>query len=634
MVIFFSFESTAQSKKALKLFEEGKMLYSKRENLKALASLDESIRKDPQFVDALLLTADIYNEIDSTELQIAALQQAISIDPAKFPKAYYVLGNAFYRIGEYENASDAYEHFIATGAAGTLTSKAEQRIVDCKYAAELVRNEVPFNAENMGDAVNTELDEYWPSLTIDGKTLIFTRLVPIGNHKNELLPRYQEDFYESVFNDSVWDCAQPITTINTNQNEGAQSISADGKLLFFTACNQPGGQGSCDIYFSRRIDDYWTKPENAGAPVNSAAWESQPSVSANGEYLYFASSRKGGFGGMDIWQCQLNGFSSNGRPVWGELKNLGDSVNTTGNEMSPFIHADGVTLYFASDSWPGLGQADLFQTRFKDDLGWSKPVNLGYPINSFLDERGMIVDASGTNAYYSSNRPGSKGIDIYRFKLNKDVQPIPVSYVKGYVVDRISGNPLSAEVELMDIETSRLIAKTETGLGNGEFLMCLPMGKEYAFNVSKTGYLFFSENFALKQSRDVNDPFILQIQLSPVQVGNSAVLRNIFFETDSYELLTQSKAELGQLIAFLNQNPNVEIEIGGHTDHVGAEDYNQILSENRAKAVYLYLANSGIEKARLTYKGYGYSSPIAGNDTPDGRSQNRRTEFKIIRVSR
>ncbi|WP_163711608.1 OmpA family protein [Mangrovibacterium lignilyticum] len=633
-ILIIQLTGFAQDKKALKLFNEAKTYYSNRQNQKALDKLNDAIRQDPSFVDTYLLAADIYNEIDSTDLQIDALQQAIAIDSSKFPKAYYVLGNAYYRIGKYSQASEAYQNFLTTGLAGKLASKTEKRNSDCRFAAELMKNEVPFHAENMGDAVNTDLDEYWPSLTIDGKTLIFTRLVPCGNQTNELMPRYQEDFYESVRQTDEWLEAQPLLSINTNQNEGAQSVSADGKLIFFTACNQPQGYGSCDIYFTRQLNGSWTKPQNAGAPVNSGAWESQPSVSANGEYLYFVSNRKGGNGGMDIWRCRLDGFNLHGHPVWGKLENLGDSVNTTGNEMSPFVHADGVTLYFASDNWPGLGGNDLFITRLKNDSVWTTPVNLGYPINSSKDEQGMIVDAAGNNAYYSSDRPGSKGVDIYRFKLNEEAQPTPVSYVKGTVYDKLTGRALQTVVELIDLEKDQVVSRTESNAANGEFLVCLPLGREYAFNVSKTGYLFFSENFSLKEVRQITDPTHLEIGLNPLEVGNSTVLRNIFFETDSYELLNQSQAELNQLIVFMKQNPSVSIEIGGHTDHVGAEDYNLILSENRAKAVSQYLIEAGIDDFRLAYKGYGYSVPVAGNDTAEGRSQNRRTEFKIIGLSK
>jgi len=624
----------AQDKKTLKLFTEAQADYRNHDEEDALTKLKEVIHRDSEFVDAYILLADIYNEMDSTEQQIATLEQAISLDEKKFPKAYYVLGNACYRIGNYLGAQKAYQQFLDTGTAGKLEEKTLKRISDCRSAAELVQNGVPFQPEILEGCINSEGDEYWPSLTIDGKTMIFTRLVSTGNRVNELMPRFQEDFYRAQLIDGAWCDCEPLNSINTKQNEGAQSVSADGKLIFFTACNQPGGYGSCDIYFTRMIGGEWTKPENAGSPVNSGAWESQPSISANGEYLYFVSTRKGGHGGMDIWRCRLNGFAVSGKPEWGKLENLGDSVNTAGNESSPFIHADGITLYFASDSWPGLGGNDLFITRLSNDTVWSRPLNLGYPINSYKEEQGMIVDASGENAYYSSDRTGSQGVDIYRFKLNENTRPIPVTYVRGVVYDRTDGRPLQTGIELFDIDEDRLVARSESTSDKGEFLMCLPLGKEYAFNISRKGYLFYSENYALTQVRKLANPYKLEIGLEPVKVGSSTILKNVFFDTDSYELLPQSKAELDKLIQFMTQNAGVAIEIGGHTDNVGTAEYNLALSENRAKAVYEYLQDSGVDGSRLSYKGYGYDQPIASNDSDEGRSQNRRTEFKIIDVSK
>jgi len=334
---------------------------------------------------------------------------------------------------------------------------------------------------------------------------------------------------------------------------------------------------------------------------------------------------------MDIWKCNLLGFSSYGTPVWSKAVNLGDSINTPGNENSPFIHSDSKTLYFASDYWPGLGGYDIFYSRKLNDSIWSKPHNLGYPINSYKDEEGLVVDASGKNAYYSSDRPGSQRMDIYSFELYKEARPAPVSYIKGKVTDDETGETLCTIVELVDVNNSNSVIKVESCWENGEFLMCLPLGKEYAFNVSKEGYLFYSQNFQLKEKMDFIDPYILEIKLKKIAVGGSVVLRNIFFNTGSYELLPESKSELQRLIDFLTANKNLYIELEGHTDNVGSEEINLNLSEMRAKEVYKYLVSKGIEEKRMIFKGYGYSQPIGSNDTSEGRTLNRRTEFKITR---
>ena len=335
---------------------------------------------------------------------------------------------------------------------------------------------------------------------------------------------------------------------------------------------------------------------------------------------------------MDLWRCRLKSVTQGRGLEWENPQNLGDSINTEGDEMSPFIHSDGKSLYFASDRWPGMGGLDIFYSKLENDTTWQKAKNIGYPINTYKDEQGLIVSASGTKAYYSSDRPGSKGLDIYQFDLYPEARPNPVSYIKGRIIDKEELNPLCAQVELIDVNEDKSIARTESCIGRGELMMCLPLGKEYAFNVSKNGYLFYSENFSLKKVRDVTDPYIMEIPLNRIEPGNSTVLRNIFFKTDSYEILEASKAELHLLHKFLLQNPKVKIEIEGHTDNVGSEQYNLDLSTKRADAVYNYLLNEGIRSERLSYKGYGWSKPIAGNDTSEGRAKNRRTEFRIIAI--
>lgn len=598
----------------------------------ALDKLAAATREDPGFVDVYLLQADIYQDMDSLASQIGSLEKAMMVDEIKFPKTGYVLAAAYFRAGEYEKARQTCLNFLQQHGENPFARKAKELLGQSEFALSLSNNPRPFHPENLGDGVNSEFDEYWPSLTLDGETFVFTRLLPAGNVGAGQHTRLQEDFFESKHINGQWQTAQPIYALNTLGNEGAQSVSANGGIIFFTACNQPDGFGRCDIYFTRRVGESWTRSRNAGIPVNSAAWDSQPSFTGNGEYLYFVSSREGGHGGMDLWRCRLKGFDNHGQPLWGEAENLGENVNTPGDENSPFIHPDGVTLYFASNKWPGLGGFDLFYTRYSADSGWHKPVNLGYPINTNKDERGMIVDASGTNAYFSSDRPDSKGLDIFRFELYEEAAPTPVSYVRGQVVDHRTQLPLCAKVELIELAQGSLVAKINSCLEGGEFLVSLPLGKEYAMNVSSPGYLFHSENFSLKELRKAYDPVFLTIPLMPVETGSVAALRNVFFETGSFALLEQSKAELDRLIAFLEQNPAVAIEIGGHTDNVGGVDFNDELSEMRARSVWQYLVDAGIPENRLSYRGYGMSQPVEPNDTEEGRSRNRRTEFKILKV--
>ena len=621
---------STNNKKAIKLFEQARTASDNGLFTESINLLKESIHADPAFFEAYLLSSDIYQEIDSVNLQIQALENAIKIRKTSYSKIFYTLGLAYYTSGNYQKAIDAYQQYLdEAGEGSTFADRAKEAISKCVEAVKLVDQPVPFHIKNLGSNINSADDEYWPSLTVDGQMMVYTRLVGSGNLARNSRPMVQEDFYASQLVDNEWQPYQPLTSVNTENNEGAQSISSDGKLLFFTICGRNDGLGSCDIYFSGNKGDTWSKPINAGNNVNSSAWETQPAFSANGKTLFFVSNRSGGKGGTDLWQSDLLGFSERGLPIWSKPVNLGDSINTSGNENSPFIHADGQTLYFASDQWNGLGGYDIFYSRRVNNSYWTKPRNIGYPINSHRDEQGFIVDAMGRNAYYSSDRPGSQGKDIYTFELYEAARPVPVTYIKGKVTDADTGEPLCSKVELIDLQDSSSYIKVESCWEPGEFMICLPLGKEYAFNVVKKGYLFYSENYRMKEITDYINPFILEIKLKRIETGNSVVLRNVFFKTDSYELLPESKAEINTLIEFLNSNPSIHIELEGHTDRMGSEEYNLNLSKSRAKEVFNYLVDKGIKQERMSYQGFGYSKPVSSNDSEEGRALNRRTEFRI-----
>lgn len=620
------------NKKAVKLFEQAKSAAGNGLYARSLQLLHEAIEMDSTFFEAYLLSSDIYQETDSIHLQVKALETAVRVRTTKYPKVFYTLGNAYYASGNYQKAIDTYNRYLdEAGTSGTFVNQARLNLEKSSQAVYLVNNPVPFNVKSLGPNINSPDDDYWPSLTVDGQMIIFTRLIGSGNFAGPVPDMLQEDFFTSRLIDSAWQQSEPVTSVNTRDNEGAQSISSDGKLLFFTACGRRDGVGSCDIYFSRNKDGNWSEPRNAGVPVSSGTWESQPSISANGKVLYFVSNRNGGKGGMDIWKCDLLGFSEKGLPVWGPPVNLGDSVNTAGNENSPFIHPDNQTLYFASDHWAGLGGYDIFYCRKVNEFAWTKPRNIGYPINSFRDEQGLVVDASGRNAYYSSDRKGSQRRDIYTFELHPDAQPVPVTYIKGMVTDAATGEPLCASVELVDLQDTISSSIVESCWEPGQFLVSLPLGREYAFTVAKEGYLFYSENFQLKEKMEYIDPYIIEIKLQKIEPGNAVVLRNVFFKTDSYELLPESMSELDRLTDLLKSNPTIHIALEGHTDNVGSEQYNLNLSESRAQEVHNYLVNNGIQRERISYKGYGFSRPVSENDSPEGRALNRRTEFRIIR---
>ncbi len=623
---------STKSQRAIKYFKQALDAYKQNDSKDAFKWINKALKEDSRFVEPHLLKAELFIDQKKFDKVIAEYQKAIDIAPDYKPRIYYTKANVEFIIGKYKDAKQSYLKFLTFDDI-----KEKERLVTnskiekCNIAIGFMDNPVPFEPKNLGENINTSMNEYWPTLTIDEQTLIFTRLIPKQMQLSPFESSKQEDFYVSNYINNQWSEAKNLgAPMNTPQNEGAQSISADGRTMVFTACNRMDGYGKCDIYYSRKTGEKWTQPKNIGPPINTAHWESQPSLSADGKTLYFISNRPGGKGNNDIWVSTLNDLTGWQTPV-----NISDSINTPGDETSPFIHPDGETLYFTSDGHPGMGETDIFMSRKQSDGKWLRPKNLGYPINSHHAETALIVNGRGELAFFATNRlNGYGGLDIYAFELYKDVRPQPVTYIKGKVFDAVTKKPLRAKFELIQLETSSTIIESFSDHVSGQFLVTLPSTDNFALNVSKTGYMFYSDHFALHQlEKDsaVLNTYLIDIPLQPIQIGRRVVLRNIFFDTDKYILKPESNAELNKLVSFLKSNPTISIEISGHTDTQGGKEHNEELSLNRAKAVYNYLIENGIESERLSYAGYGYTQPIATNETAKGRALNRRTEFKIMK---
>jgi tetratricopeptide (TPR) repeat protein len=615
----------SKSPKAIKHFKDGLSFYEYSHSNEAKAELLEAIKIDPEFTDAHNLLGGVYTDLNQKDEAIAEYKRSIEIDPVNFPKIYFSLAKVEKAIGRYADAKAHFEKFLSFPRMNaTLSNQARHAVEQCDFSIIAVKNAVSFKPNNLGDGVNTRYQEYLPSLTIDDQTLIFTRRTPVDLSVEKYYPKDNdgEDFYVSnKTKTGEWGKSFNLgPPINTDDREGAQCISPDGKFLFFTGCERSDGFGKCDLYMSEKVGDKWGIPVNLGEGVNSTSWDAQPSFSSDGKTLYFVSTRAGGFGKSDIWKTIRNEDGSWTTPV-----NLGNKINTSEKETAPFIHSDDQTLYFASEGRLGLGGSDIYYAR-KTPLGeWNTPVNIGYPINTFADENTLIVSNSGQTAFFASDREGGKGsFDIYSFDLYKEAQPLSVSYLKGKVYDAISNNIISAKFELIDLSNSKVIVESASDKQNGNFLVALPLGKDYALNVSKSGYMFYSDNFSLKSTGGTPaKPVLMDVPLHPIKAGQSVVLKNIFFETNAFAL----KGESG---AFLTSNPTVRIEISGHTDNSGDKKYNEGLSEKRAKAVYDKLVEMGVVAGRLTFKGYGDSKPIAPNTTEEGKAKNRRTEFTIL----
>lgn len=624
---------TSENKGAVKRYEAGVQCMRGRQWACAESEFTNAAAADPRFVEPRLMLAEIMAERGDDAQAIRYYREVMQLSPRFHPSAQLHLADLEFRSGQYDAAEANYKGYLATEDDPQRKARARLGLANCTFARQAVQRPVPFEPVNLGPGVNTPYPEYYPCITADDRTLVFTRRIPAPDNPMGA----QEDFFVSHKNaDGVWSPATPIPSVNSIHNEGAGTLSPDGRFIIFTACAfmdgsyGPGrrGLGSCDLFISRRIGDRWSPPENLGPPVNSRHWESQPSLASDGRTLYFVRGMvsRDGIRNTDIYFTVL---SDEG--VWSEPERLGPNVNTPLQEESVQIHPDGRTLYFSSNGHPGMGGLDIFVSRKQDDGTWGPAMNLGWPINTSADENSLLVGADGRMAYFASDRAGGLGdLDLYGFELYDEVRPDPVSYVQGRVYDAATGKPVEADVMLFDLGSGALATAAYSDPATGEFLVCIPAGRTYALHAAAEGYLFYSNNYDVRESSGIGDPFTLQVPMAALKPGATIALRNVFFPTASHELLPESQVELDKLVRLLTFNPTLRIELGGHTDNVGNDAANQKLSEQRASAVREYLIRKGIDAARVTAKGYGEARPVATNDTEEGRALNRRTEVTVL----
>ena len=613
-----------RSNRALKYYDIGKRDYEMLYFDRAEKNLQEAVKEDDKFYEAHILLGQLYSDQGDWENSVYHYRKAIAIDSLSYIPALYSLGRAEVRTGRYFAARSHLEAYLKQPkTTSKLRVDAQKLINNCIFALSFPGPLFQNEPKSVGDSVNTALDEYWPSVTGDGSELIFTREVKRANGYGR---DRQEDFYISRWTDNnFWGTAKNAgAPLNTAGNEGAQSISSDGRSMYFTACDRNDGLGRCDIYYSTFDGNRWSPGVNVGTPVNSQYWESQPSISASGKMLFFVSNRPGGMGGMDIWYSLRK---SNGK--WSNPVNMGNIINTAGDEFSPFIYFNGRILYFSSNGRESFGGFDIYCTKMNHDSTWTKPVNLGPSVNTPSDETGLIIESSGTRAFFSSTRDKQKGKDIYYLNLPDTVKPEPVSYFKGTVLDKSNDKPIRANFELTDLTNNTIMIASQTD-NQGGFFVCLPSGCSYGLDVKANGYMIFSENFDFEEGYSSAEPYRKTICLNKVRKGEFMRMYNVFYNTDSWELLETSKPELENLLEFLTINQNVVIEIGGHTDSDGTDEHNQVLSEKRAQSVRDYLIKRGIQGDRIYSHGYGETRPVADNITAAGKKLNRRTEITIL----
>ena len=579
------------------------------------------------------------------------LEKAYKVNPAIAPDLNYELGRAYQFTHKFDEALEAYKRYKKQIDPKNIeeTKKVDRKIFECENGIIYIKNPVKAEVKNMGPLLNTKYSEFAPVITADESMLVFTSRRPgsTGNLLDEKQD-YFEDIYVSMNKNDQWQAPQNIgKPINTDGHDASIAISPDGSQVFLYKDDNNG-----DIFVSKFEGLEWSKPEGLGKNVDTKHGETSVSMTADGKMIFFTSDREGGFGDLDIYMSKKDK-----KGKWGEAVNIGKTVNTEYAEESPFIHPDGKTLYFSSKGHAGMGDFDIFKTTLQPDGTWSQPENLGYPINTADDDIYFVLSADNKHGYYSSQREDgygekdlyiismpkpeilasaeSKDIKLASKDTKKKIAPIakvesfnPVTILKGTVRDELTKDVLEADIIIIDNEKNETISEIKSNKTTGAYLVVLPSGKNYGIRVQHPSYLFHSENFDIPASTSYQE-IVKDVDLKKAAVGTKIVLRNIFFDFDKATLRPESSSELENLYKVLTDNPNMKIEISGHTDNKGTAEYNKDLSQRRAKAVVDYLITKGIKADRLKYAGYGFDQPIATNDTDEGRQLNRRTEFEI-----
>lgn len=643
LFFIYSFVSQAQSKKAVELYTQGIALFNERKATQAIPFFEQALKETPAYLDAQVRLGQAYEFTRRPEPALNAYRAAIALEgsqPAPAPGsptgaaaiAYQGAAQILLKLGRYSEAIPLLETFARSFAPESAKARQVQRaLAIARYGQDAVQHPVSVNPKPLSETLKQGESQYFPVLTADEQTLVFTMLKPEGD----------EDLVTATWSaEGGWQTPVPLSAnINTPDNEGTASLSADGRLLVFTAC-QNGirqGFGSCDLYSSQKTGDAWSVPQNLGPLINTRDYESQPSLSADGRQLYFISNRPGGLGQRDIWRSTRDAGGN-----WTQPVNVGKPINTPFNEASPFLHANGQTLFFASDGHIGMGGYDLFLSRNRPDslkAGWSVPANLGYPINTSEDQASLFVSANGTKAYYSfeEQKEGvSQKSRIYTFDLPAVLrdQVRPVNYLKGLVTDARTTKPLSATLDLIDLRTNQSLSRIASDAQTGQYIAVLPAGGDYALYVSAPGYLFksLSFNYTDKTSAEtgMGQGVSLDAGLEPIGATAKETLNNLFFESGRYELSGKSLTELERLAEFLKVNPTARIEIAGHTDDRGDPAANVELSRKRAQTVVDYLTRMGVAPARLKAIGYGKTRPAVKGTTDEARQRNRRIEWRVM----
>ena len=497
----------------------------------------------------------------------------------------------------------------------------ETKRIDCKINLSSDVLEIG-DPENLGNTINSRYSELAPVIAPDGKTLYFTRENHPYNYGSQSI------WFAEMDTNGQFKQAQNIgKPLNTRYHSFAISILPDGNSMLVGNVYHPNGTQSEGFSMTYKQDDStWSFPEKVVVEDYYNNARGSYCLASNGRILLLSVDRADGYGSNDLYVSFLQ---TNGR--WSKPRNLGTDINTADQENSPFLAADGVTLYFASAGHPGYGSCDVFVTKRLDDTWqkWSEPINLGPKINTRGWDAYFTVTASGDYAYFVSSKNLRNNEDIYRAKLPAELQPESVVLVYGKVINKKTNKPIEAEIVYEKLSTGEIIGSARSNPKTGEYKIALPAKEKYSFRAEAKGFIPVNENLDLMELKNYYE-VQRDLYLVPIEEGQTVRINNIFFNTGESELLPDSYPELKRLVKILKENPSMTIKLLGHTDNVGTSKDNLILSNERAEAVKNYIIGLGIDGNRITTKGFGFSKPVSTNKTEEGRALNRRVECQIL----